>query len=238
MGRKMIKAIAASNLPQTSSAEEVHPSDLEDDGVELFEAESSLDYLCNLSPHRFEAVYAKMIPESIPGDEFLNEYADHSDSVTVIDPKRSYGVQAPTRHPIYENFRVQAFKALLTSVVSVEQLSALGELLYQCHYSYSACGLGSDATDRLVQLVQEMHHSKKDKTEDGTLYGAKITGGGSGGTVCVIGRNSLKSSQNIIEIQKRYEHATGYLPFVFEGSSPGAGKFGYLKIRRRSSETS
>ncbi|CAM8910165.1 unnamed protein product [Rhodiola kirilowii] len=238
MGRKMIKAIAASNLPQTSSAEEVHPSDLEDDGVELFEAESSLDYLCNLSPHRFEAVYAKMIPESIPGDEFLNEYADHSDAVTVIDPKRSYGVQAPTRHPIYENFRVQAFKALLTSVVSVEQLSALGELLYQCHYSYSACGLGSDATDRLVQLVQEMHHSKKDKTEDGTLYGAKITGGGSGGTVCVIGRNSLKSSQNIIEIQKRYEHATGYLPFVFEGSSPGAGKFGYLKIRRRSSETS
>lgn len=70
----------------------------------------------------------------------------------------------------------------------------------QCHYSYSACGLGSDATDRLVQLVQEMHHSKKDEPGDGTLYGAKITGGGSGGTVCVIGRNSLKSSQQIIEV--------------------------------------
>uniref|UniRef100_A0A7N0U897 L-arabinokinase n=1 Tax=Kalanchoe fedtschenkoi TaxID=63787 RepID=A0A7N0U897_KALFE len=235
MGRKMIKTIAASMLPQSSNGD-LHQSDLEDDGIELFEAESSLDYLCNLSPHRYEAVYAKMIPESVTGDAFLEKYADHCDSVTVIDPKQSYGVQAPARHPIYENFRVHTFKALLTSIVSDEQLSALGELLYQCHYSYSACGLGSDATDRLVQLVQEMHHAKKDKPEDGTLFGAKITGGGSGGTVCVLGRNSLKSSQQIIEIQKRYERATGYLPFVFEGSSPGAGKFGYLKIRRRTTK--
>jgi L-arabinokinase len=35
------------------------------------------------------------------------------------------------------------------------------------------------------------------------------------------------------QIQQRYKSATGYLPFLFEGSSPGAGKFGYLKIRRR-----
>jgi hypothetical protein len=35
------------------------------------------------------------------------------------------------------------------------------------------------------------------------------------------------------QIQKRYKAATGYLPIVFEGSSPGAGKFGYLKNPRR-----
>lgn len=70
----------------------------------------------------------------------------------------------------------------------------------QCHYSYSDCGLGSDGTDRLVQLVQEMQHNKVSKFEDGTLYGAKITGGGSGGTVCVIGRNCLRSSQQILEV--------------------------------------
>ncbi|CDY52045.1 BnaC08g48090D [Brassica napus] len=44
---------------------------------------------------------------------------------------------------------------------------------------YSACGLGSNGTDRLVQLVQGMQHNNS-KSEDGTLYGAKITGGGSG----------------------------------------------------------
>ncbi|KAJ6295214.1 hypothetical protein OIU76_027671 [Salix suchowensis] len=106
-----------------------------------------------------------------------------------------------------------------------------------CHYSYGACGLGSDGTDRLVRLVQEMQHGKPSSSEDGTLYGAKITGGGSGGTVCVIGRNCLRSSQQILEIQHRYKGGTGYLPFIFEGSSPGSGKFGYLRIRRPLSRT-
>jgi hypothetical protein len=43
----------------------------------------------------------------ISGDAFLEKYGDHSDTVTVIDPKRSYNVKAPTRHPVYENFRVE-----------------------------------------------------------------------------------------------------------------------------------
>ncbi|KAG2315236.1 hypothetical protein Bca52824_018358 [Brassica carinata] len=77
-----------------------------------------------------------------------------------------------------------------------------------------------------------MQHNKS-KTDDGTFYGAKITGGGSGGTVWVIGHNSLRSSQQILKIQQRYKAATGYLPLIFEVSSPGAGKFGYLRIRRR-----
>lgn len=37
----------------------------------------------------------------------------------------------------------------------------------------------------------------------------------------------------MLQVQQRYKKATGYMPFLFEGSSPGAGKFGYLKIRRR-----
>lgn len=57
--------------------------------------------------HRYEAVYAKKLPESITGATFVKQYADHDDTVTVIDPKRFYCVQVPTRHPIYENFRVE-----------------------------------------------------------------------------------------------------------------------------------
>lgn len=71
----------------------------------------------------------------------------------------------------------------------------------QCHYSYGACALGSDGTDRLVELVQEVQHSKSSKSEDGTLYGAKITGGGSGGTICVLGRDCQKSSQQIVNVK-------------------------------------
>lgn len=233
MGRKMIKSTASSILSRSlPNGDGLNLEDLEDVGVELLEDEASLDYLCNLSPHRYEALYSKVLPESMLGETFLEKYADHHDPVTVIDPKRTYGVRAPAKHPIYENFRVKAFKALLTSATSDEQLTALGELLYQCHFSYSVCGLGSDGTDRLVQLVQEIQHGKFSKSKEGTIYGAKITGGGSGGTVCVVGRNSLRSSEQILEIQQRYKKATGYLPFLFEGSSPGSGKFGYLKIRR------
>lgn len=233
MGRKIIKSVASTLLSQSLSINGMTPEDTDEDGVELLEAEASLDYLCNLPPHRYEALYARILPECMLGETFLDKYADHNDPFTVIDNKRNYGLRAAANHPIYENFRVKAFKALLTSMASDEQLTSLGELLYQCHYSYGACGLGSDGTDRLVQLVQEMQHSKISKSAEGTLHGAKITGGGAGGTVCVIGRNCLKSSEQIFEIQRRYRAATGYLPIIFEGSSPGAGKFGHLRIRRR-----
>ncbi|KAI3911159.1 hypothetical protein MKW92_033368, partial [Papaver armeniacum] len=231
MGRKIIKSIASASLSNSSSSANTREqvNELEEDGKELREAEASLItyvifplIVCNyIFYHRYEAVYEKKLPQSILGETFLETYLDHDDRVTTIDHKRSYVVKALARHPIYENFRVKAFKALLTVVSSNDQFSALGELMYQCHYSYSACGLGCDGTDRLVKLVQEIQHCKMSKSENGTLFGAKITGGGSGGSVCILGRNCLRSSEQILE------------PFVFEGSSPGAGEFGYLKIRRR-----
>ncbi|KAI4316185.1 hypothetical protein L6164_024189 [Bauhinia variegata] len=231
MGLKMIKSRASEVLSEIS-ASGMNRDEVEKEDIELLEKEASLDYLCNLPPHRFESLYVKTIPESITGEAFLKKYTNHNDPVTVIDQKRTYVVKFPTTHPIYENSRVKNFKSLLTSTPSIDQLAALGELLYQCHYSYNACGLGSDGTDRLVQLVQDFQHSTASISEGGTLSGAKITGGGSGGTVCVIGRNCLKSSEQILEVQRRYKKATGYLPFIFEGSSPGAGKFGHLRIRR------
>ncbi|GJN18976.1 hypothetical protein PR202_gb06199 [Eleusine coracana subsp. coracana] len=206
MGRKMIKC-AASDLLSGSlpscvpmHSEDINPDEYEEHGVDLLRTEASMEYLCNLPPHRYEAVYAKDIPEIITGDAFLKKYGDHNDAVTVIDPKQSYSVKAPTRHPIYENFRVEAFKALLTAAKTDEQLSALGELMYQCHYSYNACGLGSDGTDRLVNLVQEIQHRKTSRAGVPGLFGAKITGGGSGGSVCVIGKNCLRSSKEIFEV--------------------------------------
>lgn len=56
---------------------------------------------------RYEALYAKRLPECINGETFLKKYDDHNDTVTVIDPNCTYGVKASTKHPIYENFRVE-----------------------------------------------------------------------------------------------------------------------------------
>src|SRR5262249_53610619 len=59
-------------------------------------------------------------------------------------------------------------------------LRAMGELMSAAHAVYSACGLGSAGTDRLVELVREAG-------EAAGLYGAKITGGRSGGAVALLG---------------------------------------------------
>lgn len=54
MGRKMIKSMASSILSQSvSNGNGGNPEELEDEGIELLETEASLDYLCNLSPHRY-----------------------------------------------------------------------------------------------------------------------------------------------------------------------------------------
>ena len=58
--------------------------------------------------------------------------------------------------------------------------------LLQSHASYSRCGLGSHGTDRLVALVREEAAAALAEGRAPALYGAKITGGGSGGASVLI----------------------------------------------------
>ena len=56
------------------------------------------------------------------------------------------------------------------------------------------------------------------------LYGAKITGGGSGGMVAMLGR--AEADPVVRKIAARYARETGHAPVVLTGSSPGAVDFG------------
>lgn len=179
-------------------------------------------YLANITPSEFEQHYAMRLPRQVAGDEFLARYAGTTDPVTKVQPQRCYAVRAPTAHPIYEHFRVCTYAELLRGSSSERQLDLLGELMYQSHASYSACGLGSAGTDRLVELVRAAGSGQG-------LYGAKITGGGSGGTVAVIGRRGADAA--VEAIAEQYARETGYIPIIFRGSSPGAAAFGYLRLR-------
>jgi galactokinase len=58
------------------------------------------------------------------------------------------------------------------------------------------------------------------------MYGARITGGGCGGTVVMMGRNSKKALAALHNIQNKYKAKTGIFPQLFSGSSMGANKFG------------
>ena len=177
-------------------------------------------YLANLAPEQFDREYAARIPERMSGKDFLDRYDGITDTVTSVEPAIEYPVSAATRHPIYEHARVCNFARILKNWTSDEDARKLGELMYESHESYSACGLGSEGTDALVAIVREA------AGED--LYGAKITGGGSGGTVAILGRRG--AGEAVYRVAAQYRERTGYEPSIISGSSPGASAFGFLKI--------
>ena len=180
-------------------------------------------YLANVPPSIWESRYRDRVPPEMRGEDFLREYAGITDSVTRVDPGRLYAVRQPTAHPIYEHHRVRLFRALLEADPDEETLQLLGELMYQSHASYSACGLGSDGTDLIVEMVREAG-------PEAGLYGAKITGGGSGGTVAILG--TADAEPTVREIAERYARETGREATLISGSSPGAHASKGLRLVR------
>ena len=174
------------------------------------------NYLANLSSEQFENELANDLPEEISAEAFVQRYGDTTDCVTTLERRRRYRVRAATAHPVYERRRAERFRRLLSESPDQLGLVELGALMYESHRSYGSCGLASPGTDRLVDLV------RAEGTASG-LYGARITGGGSGGTVAVIGRQ--EASRSIQRVVNAYESATGYRPQVFTGSSPGVMAF-------------
>lgn len=183
-------------------------------------------YLANITPSEFEQYYAAGLPERIEGAEFLSRYKGTTDAVTRVAPERNYAVRVPAAHPIYEHHRVRLFAEMLQGVqgeINEERLKIAGELMYQSHASYSNCGLGSAATDRIVELAREAGPGQG-------IYGAKITGGGSGGTVVIFGHRDATSV--VARVAEIYARETGYQPHIFYGSSPGSAEFGHLRLMR------
>jgi galactokinase len=179
------------------------------------------DYLANVTPVEFAREIVSLLPEKMTGAEFLARYSGTSDTVTTVEPSRIYDIRQATAHPVFENYRVHEFRRLLLGSTGADQRSQLGQLMDQSHESYSACGLGSTGTDLIVRLVREAG------PECG-LYGARITGGGSGGTVVILGRTD--AGRSIDGIAEKYQGMTGYCPHVFSGSSPGAAQFGSVML--------
>jgi L-arabinokinase len=67
------------------------------------------------------------------------------------------------------------------------------------------------------------------------LFGAKITGGGSGGTVCILGLATPEGQAAVEAVAAQYAAETGHVAKVFAGSSMGAADFRTIKVRRKQS---
>jgi galactokinase len=180
-------------------------------------------YLCNLTPAQFRSSLFELIPARLGGRDFLNRYGKTDDSVTAVDPDVVYSPRACAEHAIYENHRAQRFAELLRMARPGERsaLERAGKLMYGSHWSYgSRIGLGSPETSLLASLARE-------RAADGVL-GARITGGGSGGTVALmLARDGRRPTEEIIaEIAAEYRSRTGIDPRVIAGTSPGARQWG------------
>lgn len=178
-------------------------------------------HLAEITVEEFERDYATHLPDALAGAEFLAKYGSHDDPVTFIQAGTTYRVAGPTRHPVEENERVLRFIDALRAAASgdIDALVTAGECMFRAHESYRHnCRLSTPEVDFLVDLVRSRG------TKSG-LFGAKITGGGTGGTIAVFG--SLEAlAREIPEIAREYSRRVGAMPDVFEGSSPGAVEFG------------
>jgi len=181
-------------------------------------------YLANITPDEVSARFESALPERMSGEEFLARYGDTTDSVTRVRADAMYPVRRATVHPIHENARVGRFATLLGALSDGDDAAAreMGALMHASHESYGACGLGSEGTDRLVALAREAGAARG-------VYGAKITGGGSGGTVAVLGRADAEPV--VREIAARYERETGRRAELFVRSGPGAVELGVMRLR-------
>ncbi len=175
-------------------------------------------YLCNLAPARFLARYAPLLPQELGGAAFLERYGETGDDATRVEPDAVYRVRDCATHPVLEQANVATFLAALDGYERDGDPAALveaGAAMYRSHESYGArCGLGTPETDLIVDIVRDLGPAYG-------LYGAKITGGGAGGTVAILGAGS--GVEDAVEaVRGEYTRRSGRQATALAGSSDGA----------------
>jgi len=160
-------------------------------------------FLANAQLETFENEWVSRLPGTLSGRDFLEMHEDTRDPMTTVDPDAIYPVRAATRHPIAEHDRAKTFAALLPHAgTDSRHNDFLGRLMYASHESYTACGLGSPETDWIVNRIREIGSGRG-------LFGARITGGGSGGTVAVLHADTPPAHEALHELVDRYPAETG-----------------------------
>ena len=163
-------------------------------------------YIANINPSEFEDQFLPILPDAILGQEFFEKYQTSVDIISFIDRDQTYNILKCTRHPVYENFRAKLFAQTVKNYTTEfqnysDRLSLLGELMYQSHQSYLDCGLSHPRADELIARVKEQG------AEQG-LHGARITGRGGGGTVCIL-CGGIAGPERAQEIHHEYQQAVG-----------------------------
>ena len=189
-------------------------------GRELI-ADPMRGYLANLDTDDYKRFFRASLPESMMGKSFIEQFGSTIDTATHVDPNMNYHVQPATDHHVLEARRVREFvRHLGEASASTDpksrklSLDKSGHLMYASHKSYGDnAHLGATECDAIVELVRA--------NEAGGLYGAKITGGGSGGTVAVLCDESSLADKTLAKVMHEYQSRCNRTPSITTGTSDG-----------------
>jgi L-arabinokinase len=178
--------------------------------------------LSTVTPEDYVGRYRDRMPSKITSKAFLSQFGtirglDDGDATRDI-----YKVRSRAEHHIYENKRVHDFATYLSRARRAENLQDLieaGELMYASHWSYSQrCGIGGVETDRLVSAI------RKQGVAAG-LFGAKVTGGGSGGEIVVLMRDDERAHASLAAAIRQAEAISMRPVHTYRGYLAGAEQF-------------
>lgn len=159
------------------------------------------------------------LPTKMKGQDFLDRFGETGDPLTRVDPRQLYKIRSRTEHHIYEHARSRQFVECVSRAMRTNDRFALldaGELMFASHWSYGQrCGLGNVMADQVVSAVRK-HGPSRD------LFGAKMTGLGCGGVVCVLMRNSASAAAALDAALAEHKQASGCALRRLTDSTPGA----------------
>jgi L-arabinokinase len=141
-----------------------------------------LDHLAEATPEEVATIDRDALPARLSGREFTSRHGGVDDPLSRVDPDRDYPVRAAAEFATGENARAAAGVALLGRTADhdpAELAATLGALMGQSHRGYSAIGLGAPETDAMVEAIRRHGPAHG-------FYGARVSGGGCGGTVVVL----------------------------------------------------
>jgi L-arabinokinase len=177
--------------------------------------ECAADHLAELER---DDVDPQLLPRRMLGADFLGLRDGITDPLSAVEPAVEYRVRAATLFPLEEHARAREALALLGEEPPEDALRRIGELMYESHAGYSRCGLGVARTDEIVEVVREAGMREG-------LIGARVSGGGSGGAVVVLGHTDAEPRVRAI--------AESLGAGLVGGSSPGAARFGVRVVHGR-----
>ncbi|HAZ63290.1 MAG TPA: GHMP kinase [Armatimonadetes bacterium] len=180
-------------------------------------------YLSNVPAAEYERAYRPLLPAELSGESFVARWGHHGDAVTTVDPDLEYRPLAAADHHLRENANLPIFLADLEAWERTRDPAWLidaGERMIAGHAGYrDDLGLGAEEADLLLDLAMA-------EGPAAGVYGGRITGGGSGGCVALLGDERLPAL--LPRLAAVYAANTGLTPTVIHGSSDGAAASGVL----------